>query len=235
MEYKRNIVIKDCKKLISDLEYYNSNDENKISKFRTQESNEYIKNQIIKIKEKLIEREKEIIQLKEKITNVQKGDYDFEINNKIKDTNNKITEKNRLKQEKKNFLSKEKIERSHKSQNFHNITRNSDRYYKNLSKDIDRQYNFFIKTDNSIPEYMLNNLNEMPENKGYYWKNVAYYGKLPAEYGKNTVLFEKYKGNLMYIHEWSKSEYNVYEKKGKDKRKLFSSQKRKKLNNSVYF
>ena len=235
MEYKRNILIKDCKKLISELEYYNSNDEKKLSKFTTQESNEYNKNQILKINQKLIERQKEIIKLKEKINNIPKGNYDLEIKNNIKDNNNKIEEENRIKKEKKNILIQDKIERSNKSQKFHNITRNSDRYYKNLSKDIDRQYNYFIKADNTIPEYMLNNLNEMPENKGYYWKNIAYYGKLPAEYGKNTILFEKCKGNLLYIHEWSKSEYNVYQKKGKDKRQLFSSQKRKKINNSVYF
>ena len=79
-----------------------------------------------------------------------------------------------------------------------------------------------------MPDYMKRNLADMPNNKGYYWKSVACYGEKPAEKGKPLVLFDRKKGGVMVIHEWSDTEYRVYHKQGKEKKVLQSTQMRSK-------
>jgi hypothetical protein len=93
----------------------------------------------------------------------------------------------------------------------------------------------FLRICNSLPPYMAKNLSAMPNNKGYIFRGVHFYGDKPAEPGKGTILFEKRRNNIMYIHEISKTEHRIYEKRGKKdkKRKLISITPRKKKKNTA--
>lgn len=101
------------------------------------------------------------------------------------------------------------------------------RSYKN-EQDISKAYNYYIKVSNSIPAYMLRNLKEMPNNKGYMWKGVIHFGSKPSETNNPVVVFDKdNKTKVLTIHEWSHSEYKIYEKHGDGRKKLIKREKRR--------
>ena len=131
--------------------------------------------------------------------------------------------------------SKNKSEQNKKANDFYQTTRLSDREQRYSEKDKDKSYSYFVKNSNSIPEYIKNNLKNMPGNKGYFWKGIAFYGELPREIGSNTTLFEKKHGGLLVIHEWTPYCYDVYHKKDKYRKILLSSEPRKVFRGSILF
>ena len=60
----------------------------------------------------------------------------------------------------------------------------------------------------------------MPSNKGYIWRDIWFFGKLPRDSDVNRTLFEPIEKDLLMIHEWTESQYKLFEKIGKDKKKL---------------
>ena len=84
-------------------------------------------------------------------------------------------------------------------------------------KSMANGYKYFCKINDTLPHNLKKNLEEMPNNKGYIYKDIRFYGAKPAEVGKPLVLFEK-RGEILKIHEWSETEYCLYEKKGKNKK-----------------
>ena len=75
---------------------------------------------------------------------------------------------------------------------------------------------------------MINNLAEMPNNKGYIWRGVHFYGDLPGQAGPQ-VMFEKQRGGILVIHEHTDHEYRRYEKEGKNRKQLVHKSRRKKI------
>jgi len=172
-------------------------------------------NQIIEINKQIKENEKyyninDFDKIKKKLMNDKK-----DITEKIK----KIDNTNEIKNIQKTLYGDQIIEEK-KIEN--TTTKNNI----NTNNEFDRQYNYFVKTCRSVPDYMLAKLKKMPANKGYFWKNVACYGELPYEKGENSVLFEKSRDGTLIIHEWSKTHYYIYHKKNQDKKILFYSEKR---------
>jgi hypothetical protein len=235
MESKRQSLIKKCIERISEIQFCNKKDKEMLNRIKEQGDTSYVRNQISKTNEKIFLRNEEVKELEEKIKEIPRGEYDDEIQSKI-DNNNRIQqEKERAKKEKRTIELQDKKQQATKSQKFYKANVNSDRAEKYLQKDIQRSYNHYIKASNSIPEYILNNLKEMPQNKGYFWKNVACFGELPAEENKPLTLFERQKGGgTLIIHEWLPRYYNIYHKNGKDKKKLVSSTPRKNKTKSIF-
>ena len=100
---------------------------------------------------------------------------------------------------------------------------------KATNDEMDKAYQRYNNILDSIPDYITNNLREMPANKGYIWKNVHLYGLCPAEKPYNkTVLFEKLPRQVTRIHEWSNNYYRVYRKEGREVKTLESSEQRNK-------
>ena len=60
-------------------------------------------------------------------------------------------------------------------------------------------YSKFLQAADSLPSYMQENLETMPNNKGYVWRGVRFYGSRLPERGEPTVLFERSRG-YMFIH-----------------------------------
>ena len=63
----------------------------------------------------------------------------------------------------------------------------------------------------------------MPNNKGYIWCGVNFYGDLPEQKGPR-VMFEKKRGGILIIHEYTDNEYRRYEKNGKDRKQMVHKQ-----------
>lgn len=104
---------------------------------------------------------------------------------------------------------------------------------KQTEKDIKYGWKYYNKVIDQVPDYMERNLADMPNNKGYIWRGIHFYGHKKEQQGVR-VMFEKQKGNILIIHEYTNTEYRRYEKEGKNKKYLvFSQMKRNKgLNTS---
>lgn len=89
-------------------------------------------------------------------------------------------------------------------------------------KMYDNSYKYYNSVVNSIPDYIKNNLKDMPNNKGYIFRGMWIYGELPDIKGEPIVLFEKNR-EKMVIHEFSYNNkgfrwYKKFEKYPQDKR-----------------
>ena len=230
MESKRVNLINECKDKINRLEFCNKNDENMLERIKDQGTTSFVLAQIEKTREKINTRLEEIEFLENKIKDIPIGKYDAEIKSIIDNTIKTHNEKQKATNDKKALVKEYKKTKEIQSQKFHKASLHSDRENRYKEKEIQRSYNQFVKASETVPDFMKKNLEEMPENKGYYWRNIVYFGKLPAEPGNPLILFKKEQGGILIIHEWTESEYKVYKKIGKDKRKLISSELRKKIN-----
>ena len=197
------------------------------SRMRYQAESDFIMTQLSKIKEKNIERRESKDKLTERLEHLNGGLLDAELRAGVREQMAEANEKTRVTRQKKKELAADKAAKSVISKAYYQASRRQDRQNKYANKNMNRSYRHFCRACNSIPDYMRRNLSEMPNNKGYFWKSVACYGNLPAERGKPTVLFDRRRGGIMVIHEWTPNEYKVYEKKGKDRKVLVSCTKRR--------
>ena len=86
-------------------------------------------------------------------------------------------------------------------------------------KEMDRSYRHYLKTVDTIPDFINKKLARMPNNKGYIWRGIHCYGALPHEPGEPFVMFEK-RGNTLIIYETSDDRHRVYTKVGNDRKVL---------------
>ena len=84
----------------------------------------------------------------------------------------------------------------------------------------DKEYKRYIDKCNSVPDYIIRNLKEMPSNKGYIWKGLWCFGELPREENANLIMFKKEDNDLMEIHEIDNNFHYIYEKIGKNRKTL---------------
>jgi hypothetical protein len=62
-------------------------------------------------------------------------------------------------------------------------------------------YSKFCRAVDSIPEYMIDNLKQMPNNKGYLWRGITVLGDKKPVKGEPMMLFEKRYG-VLWIHKY---------------------------------
>ena len=67
-------------------------------------------------------------------------------------------------------------------------------------KEYNKSYKYFCNVCNSIPDYILTKLKQMPNNKGYIWRGVYCYGHKKPEKDKPIVMFEKLNMFLLYMN-----------------------------------
>lgn len=191
-----------------------------IERLRSQDASEFNKKQVQKLVDLNNTNNQNLELLNKRYNDVSNGLLDNELNAKLRASNKivkdkqdisdkKVKDKNDRKEEDKHFLDKEyQNRRNDFSTNY--IQRETDKFFKNAS---------------TVPDYILDNLKDMPNNKGYMWRGITFYGKNPAE-SNDTVIFEKCKGGLLKIHEATKDYKYLYEKMGKGQKVLISKEKR---------
>ena len=187
---------------------------------------DYCKHQISQARERITTLEDRIKECEEKIVLLDKGQLDQEINDELsKNTQDlRLQEKNAIKKKSDaQVAKKEKEERGWAKINKEN------RENRNRGREVRNGYSYFMRTSNKLPNYMKRNLKEMPNNKGYIFRDIQFYGELPTEKGPR-VLFEKPNHDTLWIHEWDDTMYRKYEKKGKEKKRLIKKEKRRLLN-----
>lgn len=162
-----------------------------------------------------------IDELNNRTTQLAQGHLDDEINDQIKEETRALENKREITLQKKQEAKKEKIQKQIISENYYQYNRASDRDFSRMQKEMDRSYKYFQRTCDGIPDYMLAKLKDMPNNKGYIWRDIYCFGERPVEPNQPTVMFENKRGGTLVIHEWTNTEYRKYKKNGKEHKKLF--------------
>lgn len=172
----------------------------------------YVSSQLDKLSKMIEDANIWLEQANQKIEHIEDGRYDQEFSDIHETTLNVITMN---KEKKTQILIKEKKE---KEENMKNMNKQNklERTVPN-EKEMDRSLKYYWNVIDSIPDYIENNLSNMPNNKGYIWRGVYLYGYLPDDRTNKTVMFET-KSGIKYIHEWNyiTNIYTLYTKENKD-------------------
>ena len=109
-------------------------------------------------------------------------------------------------------------------------------YYSNNAseKSMDYELKRFLNSYDYIPDKtgIKKQLSELPNNKGYIYNGVWFFGEKPAEEGQNLVMYEKL-GNILRSYEHKEDMIYIYEKAGKDKKKLMATEKYSKFHDHI--
>ena len=193
---------------------------------------EYISRQIEKLNNNIDVKKKDVEDLKEELLKVNSGQLDDDINNEYKNNKKDQIKNNIERQKAKKEKQEENKEKKEISKEYWKGIMKASHNKRQQEKDIKYSYKYLNKVIDTIPEYILKNLKEMPNNKGYIWRGVHLYGKLKEQKGPR-VMFEKKKGGILIIHENTSKEYRKYEKNGKERKKLVFTQIKKPKVNSL--
>ena len=187
-----------------------------------EDSTDFYKLKIVKLKEQIKLDEDKIISLNQKIEDINSGKYDSDFIKSREDNN--IDMKNKINLSKKK--SSDEHEKKQEDKKNLDIDYKSFRKYEGINdKTIEKETEKFLKNSDSIPDYMKNNLKEIYNNKGYIWKGITFFGFLPRERDK-TILFEKNRGNILKIYEIDEYDCKIFEKEGKKQKVLISTTRR---------
>jgi hypothetical protein len=215
------------------LEIYIERDKDSIPKLKNSGLNsEFVLNKIELIKEKNKEREMQLIEINEKLILLENGDLDDEIKLQQqleqKISENKHKEKLNIKENKK----KEKEIDTQKSKQFIKSMKSENQLLGQKRRDMKYGLKDFYRSVDSLPSYMITNLNTMTYNKGYIWKGTQFYGKIPENNpNENIILFEKPGRDILRIHEISLYDHKIYDKYGKNRKQLVQTILQKKHKN----
>ena len=189
-----------------------------IKRFKSQSASDFIINQIEKLTKSNIEDEIQIEILEKRLLDLESGILNEELLLEKKQNKDIAESKNSVNKKKKEAEIKVQDEKKKKSKDLDSNNRDYERKERSKEYNMNRAYSYYQKSVESIPDYMLDNLENMPNNKGYIWRDIYCYGDLPPEENRPITLFEKQR-DLMIIHEWSNKYYTIYHKVGKAGRK----------------
>jgi S-adenosylmethionine:tRNA-ribosyltransferase-isomerase (queuine synthetase) len=211
---------------IREKQQYIKRNNDTISRLRNSESTVFNKTNIEKLKQTIIKYEYELNVLQNRILDLNKGLLDSELKNKSVKNSEEIKKKTDEKFTKK---TNEKIAKKEGEGKNLQISYNMNRqrnWGEASEKDMDKELHRYIKICDTIPSYILNNLKEMPSNKGYIWKGAWCFGNLPEEPGQPLIMFEKLRDSILRIHEIDDKYITIHEKQGKNRKILISKEPR---------
>ncbi len=181
---------------------------------------EFNKERISKLKQQIATLETELEDVKERKRKLELGELDKELASTFKKDTDIERTKTAEKRQKKILEAQDKKERSIKSRAYWDRTMKAGRSERYEQRSANRGYDYLLRVHNSLPQYIRQNLQKMPNNKGYIWRGVHYYGHKEPE-GNKCVLFESKRG-VLHIHEWSEDwlTYKLSVKENKKSREV---------------
>ena len=192
----------------------------------------YVKAQIAKLKVSIEEKTELLVKLNIDVNRVDKGELDNEINIEYTESDKKVKSATQATKKISAAKKEESNEKKEVSNEYWQGILSASRTQRQKERDIKYARKYFYKIIDTLPPYMQNNLAEMPNNKGYIWRDMHFYGNLPAEPGPQ-IMFEKQRGGNLIIHEHTDNEYRRYEKQGKNRKQLVHKSNRRKINVGV--
>jgi len=202
--------------------------ENTIKQLKNSDLNiEFCTTKIEKIKIDTIEKNIKLEILTREISELECGLLDIRISDKIiKNKHESDVRENKALITK--IQKKEENDRKKEiSEEYWNKIKENNHIQSQKKRDIRYAYKLYNKAIETLPEYMLKNLNEMPNNKGYIWRSCQFFGKLKEQNNQPVILFEKSGKNILLIHEITQSEHKIFKKEGKNRKILDSTTIRK--------
>lgn len=94
-----------------------------------------------------------------------------------------------------------------KSDQFYDLEILERKKQRNLQYQMKKQWEWLCTQEANLPEYIKNNLDRMPNNKGYIWKGIWYFGHQPEEDSGILIMFEKQGNGDMLVHEIKHNSY----------------------------
>lgn len=208
---------------IKEVNNFIEKDNNTINRLKYLQINlDFNKKQIEKLILKNNEREKLIISLNQRMEDLLNGKLLEELQEKTNENKKILEKKAETAVRKKEEINAIKNANKNKSKIYWEKTLSEERNVKRKKYEMKKKQDFFFNSCFSIPEYMSSKLENMPNNKGYIWKDIYLFGKLPPDKNqKKIVLFEK-KYDKLFIHEWYENYFDKWEKSNNGKRVLIS-------------
>lgn len=99
-------------------------------------------------------------------------------------------------------------------------------------KYMDKELLRFMSSYDYLPDFIKKQLAELPGNKGYIYKDVWFFGEKPVEEGEILIMYEKYRDTLT-TYEHKEDQIYIYEKVGKDRRKLVATRQYSKFHDHI--
>ena len=193
----------------------------------SQPDSHYTRTQISKLTSNIQKNTERLNQINIDVPLVKDGELDHKLKDDLDQNAKYIKDLSRAQNLKKEDIKKQKILDTKTSKDYYEGLRQADRNNKRYDRDMIKSFQYYQRIVATIPDYIKRNLEQMPNNKGYIWKGISCYGTLPDEHNKPTVLFEKQKGGILLIHEWTPTMYNCYKKRDKERKTLAKSNYRK--------
>lgn len=192
---------------------YNDIDTTALTKFKGGNNAElFIQKQVEKLTSSIEGRNKSISELQDRLEKLETGDLDKELLDDIK-RNTKISkDKHTLYLEEKQRKRKEKEEDSAFGKKMYDRDRESDK--QNKSYFFNSTLRHFNKAEDTLPDWMKHELDNMPNNEGYIWKSVHFYGRRAPDNKGYTQVTEAKKG-VRVITRWWPNRLQIIEKRGR--------------------
>ena len=204
---------------------YNDIDTASLARFRSANASDpFIIKQTEKLTAKVEERGRELKYLEERLVKLESGELDEEMLSQIKENTKISSEKHNLYLEKKAIKKKEKAEDAAFGKKMYDLDRKAGRQDKSYF--FDSSLRHFNKAEDTLPDWMKRDLDNMPNNEGYIWKSVQFYGRKPRNRSQWSQVTEARKG-IKTITRWSKDRMQVIEKQGRNPEVIISDEPRK--------
>lgn len=221
MEARRHNEINRLRSDIKTTQGYIASSESAIARFKHKRSDDtFAVSQIRILSDKIHEHEQRIVSLQEELDATRSGERDDAINAVYTQNTARATQKHKdtMQRRADNKPAQQPVmQKKPFSQQGYKFTERDSRYV----------YREFMKSTGLLPDHLARNLKDMPQNKGYIFRSVYFYGHKPPEHNKPTVVFERQRGGIMWIHEWTDREYKLFKKEGKQRKHLMEIRSRK--------
>lgn len=195
-----------------------------ISNLKHQQGSDFVRKSIEKNKDQIVKLGGEIGSLEKRLEDLRGGLLDKELQSQILLDSGQFIKSLREAKQKKVGAKQKKEQNREISRNKFLHNKQLDRSRRYLQKEMRKAYWHYSKAADTIPEYMKKNLREMPQNKAYKWKDVILFGNKKIQKNKPTAIFNRIRGGILEIEEWTPTRNSIYHKKGKDKKILVYQQ-----------
>lgn len=191
----------------------------------------FYENRIVQTEHSIENYKKKNEQLAIKLSTVMSGGCDQEILKIAEDVQTALSKKKEEVDKKAREEKAKDDQRRQISRSFDQHERNAMRQDYGLKKDINREYDRFLQNSETAPDYILNNLKSMPNNKGYKFKNIVFYGELPPEKNSPIVVFDRKPDGMIITETYADQEVVYFKPRdGKQKQLVRRTQLTKNVN-----